>query len=240
MTRAEERRKPLTLRRATAALAAAVGSLLLASTAQAATTLTVDDDRTDCPAAQYTSIQAAVDAAARRHRRRLRGRLRGGHGCPGTNAITISKSITLKGAGAGLVHISPKATTPTGGQILEASPSIRNGIGDIIAVDGTPSRPLTVDISRRHGRRLRRRGPRDRGRGRHRLPRRKGSVDRAHVTNVVTSEGDTAYTSPAAGAARSPASASRRPATRWWRRSTAPASCTSTARASTSTTRPGS
>jgi hypothetical protein len=187
----------LTLRRATAALAAAVGSLLLASTAQAATTLTVDDDRTDCPAAQYTSIQAAVDAATPGDTVAVcAGDYEEGTGAQGTNAITISKSITLKGAGAGLVHISPKATTPTGGQILEASPSIRNGIGDIIAVDGTPSRPLTVDISGvtvdgydAEGRAIAVEA------GIVFLDA-MGSVDRVRVTNVVTSEGDQAYTKP--------------------------------------------
>jgi hypothetical protein len=184
----------LTLRRATAALAAAVGSLLLASSAQAAT-LTVDDDRIDCPTAQYTSIQAAVDAAATGDTVAVcAGDYEEGSGAQGTNAITISKSIILKGAGAGLVHISPKATTPTGGQILEASPSLRNGIGDVIAVNGTPSHPLTVGIS----------GVTVDGYDAEGRPvaveagivflDAMGSVDRVRVTNVVTSEGDQAYT----------------------------------------------
>ena len=46
-----------------ACLPAMVGVLLAAPAAPAAT-LTVDDDRADCPAAAYTSVQAAVDAAA--------------------------------------------------------------------------------------------------------------------------------------------------------------------------------
>jgi hypothetical protein len=184
----------LRTRRTTAALAATVGSLLLASAAQAAT-LTVDDDRTDCPTAQFTSIQAAVDAAATGDIVAVcPGNYDEGTGQPGTNALTIAKSLTLKGAGAGLVHIAPKATGPAGGAILEASPSIRNGVGDIVAINGTPARPLTVNIS----------GVTVDG---HDADGRaiaveagivfldaKGSVVRSHVTNVVTSEGDNAYT----------------------------------------------
>lgn len=175
------------------ALATAVGSLLLASTANAAT-LSVDDDRKDCPTAQYTSIQAAVDAAQTGDTVAVcPGDYEEGTGQTGTNALTISKSIILKGAGAGLVHVSPKATTPTGGQILEASPSIRNGVGDVIAVNGTPSKPISVDIS----------GITVDGYDAAGRPiaveagivflDAKGSVVRTHVTNVVTSEGDTAY-----------------------------------------------
>ncbi|WP_445152509.1 Ig-like domain-containing protein [Baekduia sp. Peel2402] len=175
------------------ALATAVGSLLLASSANAAT-LSVDDDRTDCPTAQYTSIQAAVDAATTGDTVAVcPGNYEEGSGAIGTNALTISKSITLKGAGAGLVTISPKATTPTGGQILEAAPSIRNGIGDIIAINGSPSRPITVDVSGvtvdgydAEGRAIAVEA------GIVFLDA-KGSVVRSHVTNVVTSEGDTAY-----------------------------------------------
>ncbi|HET6507229.1 MAG TPA: Ig-like domain-containing protein [Baekduia sp.] len=175
------------------ALATAVGSLLLASAANAAT-LTVDDDRTDCPTAQYTSIQAAIDAAATGDTVAVcPGNYEEGTGAIGTNALTISKSLTLKGAGAGLVHISPKASSPVGGQILEASPNIRNGVGDIIAVDGTPTRPLTVDIS----------GVTVDGYDSAGRPiaveagivfvDAKGSISRSRVTNVVTSEGNDAY-----------------------------------------------
>ena len=30
---------------------------------------------------------------------------------------------------------------------MEAAPDLRNGVGDIIAIVGTPSQPLEVDIS---------------------------------------------------------------------------------------------
>jgi hypothetical protein len=175
------------------ALVTTVGSLLLASSANAAT-LSVDDDRTDCPTAQYTSIQAAVDAAKTGDTVAVcPGNYEEGSGQIGTNALTISKSITLKGAGAGLVHISPKASSPVGGQILELSPDIRNGVGDIIAVDGTPTQPLTVNIS----------GITVDGYDSAGRPvaveagivfvDAKGSISRTRVTNVVTSEGNEAY-----------------------------------------------
>jgi hypothetical protein len=178
------------------ALATAVGSLLLASSANAAT-LTVDDNKVDCPTAQYTSIQAAIDAAQTGDTIAIcNGNYDEGTGQPGTNALTITKSLTLKGAGAGLVHIAPKASDQAGGTILEGSPNIRNGVGDIVAINGTPSQPLTVDVS----------GVTVDGHDSAGRPiaveagivflDARGSVIRSHVTNVVTSEGDNAYNIP--------------------------------------------
>src|ERR1700755_3127165 len=65
---------------------------------------TVDDDRGDCPAAQFTSVQGAVDAAAAGDTIAIcPGTYREGAGTAGSNAVTINKSLTLKGAGANLV-----------------------------------------------------------------------------------------------------------------------------------------
>ena len=157
-------------------------------------TLTVDDNRADCPAAAYTSIQAAVDAAAPGDTITIcPGSYAEGSGAIGTNALTISKSLTLKGAGADLVKITPKSSGPASGQIMEAAPDLRNGVGDIIAVDGTPSQPLTVNISG-----ITADGWDPQGRpvaveaGIVFLDA-KGSVNRSRVTDVVTSEGNDAY-----------------------------------------------
>ncbi len=179
-----------------AAYIAVLGSLALAGPAAAAT-LAVDDDGADCPAAPYTSVQAAVDAAASGDTIAIcAGHYAEGPGTPGTNALTIQKDLALKGAGADLVTISPKATTPTGGRILEDTPSLRNGVGDVVAVVGSPSAPVTVDVS---GVTIDGYAPGGKpvaveaglvfldGRG---------SVTRSRVTNVVTSEGDNAYTVP--------------------------------------------
>ena len=116
----------MTLRRATAALAAAVGSLLLASTAQAATTLTVDDDRTDCPAAQYTSIQAAVDAAAPGDTVAVcAGDYEEGTGAQGTNAITISTILR---------YVRPRS--------VSALYALREDFGEVIETQALPGSRL--------------------------------------------------------------------------------------------------
>jgi hypothetical protein len=170
------------------------GVLCCAQSAFAAT-LTVDDDKADCPAASFTSVQAAVDAAHSGDTVVIcKGAYVEGDGSPGSNALTITKSITLKGAGADLVKITPKANPLVRGSIIEATPDLRNGVGDIVAVVGTPTQPLTVNISG-----LTVDGYDPQGRevaveaGILFLDA-KGSIVRSRVTNIVTSEGDNAYT----------------------------------------------
>ena len=172
------------------------GLLCCAQGAYAAT-LTVDDDHGDCPAAAYTSVQAAVDAASAGDTIVIcPGAYVEGSGKPGTNAVTITKSLTLKGAGADLVKITPKADPLVRGSILEPTPDLRNGVGDIVAIVGTPTQPLTVDIS---GVTVDGYDPQGREvaveAGILFLDA-KGSVVRSRVTNVVTSEGNNAYTRP--------------------------------------------
>jgi len=157
----------------------------------------VDDDKADCPAAAFTSVQAAVDAAKTGDTIAIcPGKYAEGTGAPGTNALTITKSLTLQGAGADLVSISPKANPLVRGSIIEENPDIRNGVGDIVAIVGTPTQPLTVDISG-----ITVDGYDPQGRevaveaGILFLDA-KGSVVRSRVTNVVTSEADNAYTRP--------------------------------------------
>jgi hypothetical protein len=182
--------------RPSVALVAVMGSLAFTASAGAAT-LSVDDDGADCPAASYTSIQAAVDAAAPGDTVTVcAGDYAEGTGQVGTNALTITKSLTLKGAGADLVSISPKASSPASGRIMETTPDLRNGIGDIVAVVGGPTRPITVDIS----------GVTVDGFTPERKPVAveagivyldgKGSITRSRVTNTVTSEGASAFDLP--------------------------------------------
>ena len=179
------------------------GVLCLAQSAYAAT-LTVDDDKADCPAAAlHVGTGRGRRGGAGRHGRHLPGRLCRGPGTPGTNALTITKTLTLKGAGADLVTITPKASSVAGGSILEPGTSdLRNGLGDIIAIVGTPTQPLKVDIS----------GVTVDGYDPQGRPvaveagivflDAKGSVTRSHVTNIVTSEGDNAYLHPGGYARR--------------------------------------
>lgn len=182
--------------RPSVALVAVMGSLAFTASAGAAT-LAVDDDGADCPAAPYTSIQAAVDAAAPGDTVSVcAGDYAEGTGQVGTNALTITKDLTLKGAGADLVSITPKASSTASGRIMETVPDLRNGIGDVVAVVGGPTRPLTVHIS----------GVTVDGFTADRKPvaveagvvylDAKGSITRSRVTNTVTSEGASAFDLP--------------------------------------------
>jgi hypothetical protein len=93
----------------------------------------------------YATIQSAVDAANAGDTVNVcPGTYVEGSGQPGSNALTITKSLTLAGAGADQVTIKPR---DNGGQIAEDSPDIRDGKGDIIAVTGSGGSPVTVDIS---------------------------------------------------------------------------------------------
>lgn len=187
---------PSRARRAAAVTALALAASAVAGGTASAATLTVDDDAADCPAATYRSIQSAVDAAADYDTVIVcAGDYAEGTGAVGTNALTITKNLTLKGAGADLVSISPKATTPTGGQLFDPDGDfdIRSGIGNIVSVVGSPTRPITVDIS---GITVDGYDPAEKpiavAAGVVYLDA-KGSIVRSRVTNTVTSEGDTAY-----------------------------------------------
>jgi hypothetical protein len=95
--------------------------------------------------ASFPTIQAAVDAARPGDTVKIcPGTYAEGSGQRGSSALTITKSLTLAGAGAGQVTIKPR---DNGGQIAEDSPDIRDGKGDIIAVTGTSGSPVTVHIS---------------------------------------------------------------------------------------------
>jgi hypothetical protein len=185
--------------RSAAALAVAVGSLVFASAANAAT-LAVDDDGSDCPTAPYASIQAAIDAAADGDTIAVcAGTYVEGTGAVGTNALTIAKSLAIKGAGADLVRIMPRRTLTadpaqpyaTLGQIAKDVPDVRTGGGSIVAVVGTPAAPLTVRLSGMtvDGNRVFSEAAvlfRDAG----------GSVTRSRITNVVTSQQASAQDQP--------------------------------------------
>jgi hypothetical protein len=170
------------------ALTAATGLLALAPAAGAAT-LSVDDDGDECPSAQYSSVQDAIDAADPGDTVTIcEGTYTEGSGAPSTNAVTITKDLTLKGAGADLVTIQPRRSTPSGGQIAAGSPVIRNGVGNILAAVGGSSVPINVDIS----------GVTLRGNSVYSevgalFLDAQGSLVRSHVTDVVTSEGANAF-----------------------------------------------
>ena len=170
------------------ALVAATGLMALASSADAAT-LSVDDDGDECPSAAYSSVQDAVDAADPGDTVTLcEGTYTEGSGAPGTNAVTITKDLTIKGAGADLVTIQPTRSTASGGQIAAGSPVIRDNVGNIVAAVGGSSSPITVNLS----------GVSVRGNGVYSevgvlYLDAQGTISRSRVTDVVTSEGSGAF-----------------------------------------------
>jgi hypothetical protein len=119
-----------------AALAVACASLLAPASASAAQ-LVVDDDRLECPSAGYTTIAAAVAAAQAGDTVSIcHGVYREGPSGPGATSLTIDKSLTIKGEGAGRVYVGPT------GDLAAATPNLRDSAGNIISVVGAD-----VDIS---------------------------------------------------------------------------------------------
>jgi large repetitive protein len=124
------------------------------------TTWTVDDDRAQCPDAEFTSIQDAVDHAAPWDTVVV---------CAGTyqesstpvyhpsnpvatgslNGLTITKPLKIKGAGADLVTIEPDQSLDT---LAGNTPYLRDGGGNVITVSrqslgSTDTNEMFVDIS---------------------------------------------------------------------------------------------
>ncbi|MBN8867427.1 MAG: hypothetical protein J0H98_07720 [Solirubrobacterales bacterium] len=120
----------------------------LSSQAASAANLVVDDDQAQCPAALYSTVQSAVNAAVSGDTVVVcEGTYSEGTGMLGTSGLTITKSINIKGAGADKVTIQPTRATPTGGRIAAGSPVLRDGIGNIVSVNGQPENPIQVNIS---------------------------------------------------------------------------------------------
>ena len=145
-------------RRLGIALAVTLATLGIASGAQgqafgsstarivAPATLTVDNDRKDCPSAGYRTIRSAIyDANPGDTIFVCAGTYAEGPGTPGSAALIIQKSLTLKGAGADLVTVEPK--TVGANRIAADDPSLRDFGGDIVSVLGQVRAPITVDIS---------------------------------------------------------------------------------------------
>jgi hypothetical protein len=117
-----------------------------APAASAGVTLTVDNDRKDCPNADYTRIRDAIDAAHDGDTIFVcAGTYAEGPGTVGSTALPITKSLTIRGVGADKVTIEPKSTKEN--RIAESDPDIRNGKGVIIVAKGDPNAPITFHIS---------------------------------------------------------------------------------------------
>ena len=174
-----------------ASLLAILGALLAAPMAPAAT-LSVDDDRQDCSAATFTTVQDAIDAAAPGDTIAIcPGTYAEGNAQPNTNALKIDKSITLKGAGADLVTISPRRYDGNDGVIAEDPQNIRYPSGNILTAVGTPAVPITVDISG-----VTFDGNAVAAKAGVVFLDAQGSLRRSRVTDIVTSESPGAYDMP--------------------------------------------
>jgi hypothetical protein len=175
------------MRKLHAALAAGSAVLVFAAPAHAAQTLTVGPTKT-CPDADYTKIQDAIDAASAGDTISIcAGTYVEGKGKAGTNALTIDKNLTLKGAGVDQTIVQPKDK----GGLTPASPNLRSGTGDIIAAVGATDKPITVKLS---GLTVDADGvPVTAGIA---YVDAQGSIARAHVTGVDVDESATGYTKP--------------------------------------------
>src|SRR5262245_48040616 len=78
------------------------------ASASSAATLTVDNDRKNCPNADYTRIRDAVGAAHSGDSIVVcAGTYVEGPGSTGSNGLQITKSLTIRGTGADRVTIRP-------------------------------------------------------------------------------------------------------------------------------------
>jgi hypothetical protein len=129
----------------TAGAAQGTGKATRATTAAAAT-LTVDNDRENCPGARYTRIRDAISAAHDGDTIVVcAGTYVEGPGSAGSNGLQITKSVTIRGTGADRVTIEPNGGSDH--RIAETSPDLRSGKGDIILAKGDKDDPITVHIS---------------------------------------------------------------------------------------------
>jgi hypothetical protein len=127
---------------------------------QGNTTWTVDDDRKQCPNAQFTSIQTAVDHAAPWDTIVVCAGVYQESSTPvnstsnpvqtgARNGLTINKPLKIKGAGADKVVIEPDQSL---GTLAGDQPYLRDGGGNVITISrqslgSTDTNEMFVDIS---------------------------------------------------------------------------------------------
>ncbi|MFT4049257.1 MAG: Ig-like domain-containing protein [Solirubrobacterales bacterium] len=133
----------LSPRKAALRVALSLTVLLLLPAAADAATWTVDDDGAQCPNASFSSIQTAVDYAAphdtivicdgiyQEKSTPLNGTSSPAQ--PGSrNGLTITKPLTLKGAGASKVFIEPDPVL--GDSLAGTVPYLRDGGGNVVTI----------------------------------------------------------------------------------------------------------
>lgn len=132
------------VRRSLLLLAAAAVLAVLAPAGASASTWTVDDDRLDCPNAGFSTVQGAINQAAPWDTVVI---------CPGDyaevsnatsannspaqagskNGLTITKPLTIRGAGAGKVTIRPAASAAP--SLAGTLPRLRDGGGAVVQIN---------------------------------------------------------------------------------------------------------
>jgi hypothetical protein len=131
-----------TLRRALGAAAICAALPVVAPAAASASTYTVDDDKAQCPNAAFSSIQEAVDQAAPwdtvvvcdgiyQEQSRPASGVESPSAPNSVNGLTITKPLTIKGAGAAKVTIMPRQSLTT---LAGDSPYLRDGGGNVVTV----------------------------------------------------------------------------------------------------------
>lgn len=119
------------------------GAVTFGPAAAHASTWTVDDDRAQCPSAGFSSIQAAVEQAAPWDTIIVCDGLYLERSTPNThnnspaqagsrNGVTITKPLTIRGAGAGKVTIRPHPSL--GSTLAGTAPYLRDGGGNVITI----------------------------------------------------------------------------------------------------------
>jgi hypothetical protein len=118
--------RPLTI------LLAAVVALTAVPALAAADTIKVDDNRTQCPLAEFTTLTAAVAAAANGDTIRVcAGEYKVPSGSP-SSGLKIEKNLNIEGAGSGKVFVEPDPVPGT--SLAQAVPNPRDEYGNVITV----------------------------------------------------------------------------------------------------------
>ncbi|MDB5297717.1 MAG: hypothetical protein JWO31_3700, partial [Phycisphaerales bacterium] len=118
----------------------------MGATAQAAgaNVLTVDDDKVQCPSADYTSVVTAVAAASQGDDIRICDGTYTVPGGAGSSGLKIEKNVDLLGAGADKVFIQPDGTSPTMAALV---PNERDEFGNVITVKRRTVELADIEIS---------------------------------------------------------------------------------------------
>ncbi|WP_036725653.1 Ig-like domain-containing protein [Patulibacter minatonensis] len=117
----------------TLSTSAVLACLALGATATAAdaNVLRVDDDRVQCPAADFTSLVDAVAAASQGDTIRVCDGVYPVPGGVGSSGLKIEKNLKLLGAGADKVFVQPDGSAPS---TAATTPNERDEFGNVITV----------------------------------------------------------------------------------------------------------